>query len=123
MKRPKMHVHDLVQGAADEIATPSHANPSDPAREASTSHGRARASGDYPVDLRVTVFRGYFVAIIAGREQRSPDRQIAERKRHPLNKLGNIVATLLFSTAIGLAIYGLQVTLGFWVVTRYLVSP
>jgi len=119
-----MHVHDLVQGAADGIATPSHANPSDPAREASTSDGcRARASGDYPVDLRVTVFRGYFVAIIAGKEQRSPDRQIAERKRHPLNKLGNIVATLLFSTAIGLAIYGLQVTLGFWVVTRYLVSP
>ena len=55
----------------------------------------------HPLDLRVTLFGRAFIAIIGGREQRTPARRIVERGRHPLSSAGNI------AFLIGVAIIGL----------------
>jgi hypothetical protein len=74
----------------------------------------ARAWDEHPVNLRITVFGRYYVTIVAGKERRSVDRRIAERQNHRLNTLGNTLTALAFSTTVGLALYGLLMTLGLW---------
>lgn len=54
----------------------------------------------HPLDVRITLpwFGGpVFLALVGGRERRSQARRQAERRRHPLVSLGNVV---LF-TAVG----------------------
>ena len=48
--------------------------------------------GDHPVNMRVsirTLFRRYYIVLIAGPERRSEERRAEERKYHRFNKLGN----------------------------------
>ncbi|MBO6784735.1 MAG: hypothetical protein JJ899_15885 [Alphaproteobacteria bacterium] len=51
----------------------------------------------YPVDLRLTLplpGRPVFFSVVAGRERRSSERRAAERRRHPLHTIGNILFML-----------------------------
>ena len=48
----------------------------------------------HPVDIRLsipTLFRRYYVAVVAGPERRAPERRSMERQRHPLAGVGNIL--------------------------------
>ena len=51
-----------------------------------------------PVDIRITLFGWAYLVILGGRERRRPERQVEERKRHPLRTPGNIA----FLTAVAL---------------------
>ncbi len=57
----------------------------------------------HPLNLRVTLFGRAYLTILGGRERRSPERRIEERKRHPLRSPGNI-AFLIGVAIIGLAL-------------------
>jgi hypothetical protein len=62
--------------------------------------------GSHPVNIRITLpspWGRVFVLLLAGPERRSPDRRRAERARHPLATLGNILAMALFGSLVGLA--------------------
>lgn len=59
------------------------------------------------VNFRFTVL-GHFVNFIVGRENRGAARRAAEREKHPILTLGNMVALLLvcpFGIALGWAAY------------------
>lgn len=117
-----MSAQDVTQDAATEAVATGLASHADAVsiEEAPTGQdAAARAWGEHPVNLRITVFGRYYVTIVAGRERRSPDRRIAERQKHPLDKLGNTLATLAFSTTLGLALYALLMTL----VLRWILAP
>ena len=48
--------------------------------------------GDHPVNIRVsirTLFRRYYIVLIAGPERRSAERRVEERKYHRFSKVGN----------------------------------
>ncbi len=118
-----MSARDLTQDAAIEaVATglASHANAVSSGGAPAGQDAEARAWGEHSINLRITVFGRYYVTIVAGKERRSLDRQIAERQKHPLNTLGNTLAALAFSTTVGLALYGLQITLGLWCLKWFL---
>jgi hypothetical protein len=57
----------------------------------------------YPLSIRISLpFVRSFVAVIGGRERRSPERLIEEAKRHPLVTLANVafvtLLTVVFTT-------------------------
>jgi hypothetical protein len=83
----------------------------------------ARAWGEHPINLRMTILGHYYVAFVAGKERRSEERRIAERQKHPLDTLGNALLMLVLGSVIGLALYGLQMTLGLWALERFIVAP
>ena len=69
-------------GKAEEPATDQH----DPET--------ASWAGEHAVNIRLSiplVFRRFYVTIVAGPERRDRERLEAERARHPVYKLGNIV--------------------------------
>jgi hypothetical protein len=110
-----MSARDLRQVAAPEAAATSLASHADAVSSEGAPTGQdveARAWGEHPVNFRITVFGRYYVTIVAGKERRSLDRRIAERQNHRLNTLGNTLVALAFSITVGLALYGLQMTLG-----------
>ena len=63
-------------------------------------------SSDHPVNLRVSIplpFGRYYVTLVAGKERRSAERRAAERLKHPIVKLGNIIVLFGLGTFVGLA--------------------
>jgi hypothetical protein len=84
---------------------------------------RSRAWGDHPVNLRMTILGRYYVVQVAGKERRSEQRRIEERQKHPLDTLANALLMLIFGSMIGLALYGLQMTLCLWTLERFVVAP
>jgi hypothetical protein len=121
-----MSARDLTQNAATEaIATgcASHADASSSEGAPTGQGAEARAWGEHGVNLRITVFGRYYITIVAGKERRSLDRRVAERQKHPLNTPRNMLAALAFSAALGLALYGLQMTLGLWWLNRFMLAP
>ena len=61
---------------------------------------------DHPVNLRLSIpllFTRYYVTIVAGKERRSGERVVSERKKHPQMKLGNLVFMAACGTICGLA--------------------
>lgn len=57
--------------------------------------------GQHPLNLRVTLplpFRRWYVTLVAGPERRSTERLTAERDKHPLDTLPN----LMFLLSIGI---------------------
>ncbi len=59
----------------------------------------------HPVNIRLSIpllFGRYYVTLVAGKERRSGERQVSERKKHPLMKLGNIVVMAACGTICGL---------------------
>jgi hypothetical protein len=117
-----MSTQGVTQDAATEAVSTRLASHADAVSNEGTptaQDAEARAWGEHPVNLRITVFGRYYVAIVAGKERRSSDRRIAERQKHPLDTLGNTLATLAFSTTVGLAFYALLMTL----VLRWVLAP
>ena len=52
----------------------------------------------YPVNLRITIPffpRRIFLTLIVGTEKREPVRLRAERKHHPVDTLGNLIAVTM----------------------------
>jgi hypothetical protein len=118
-----MSARDLAKDAATEAvvtALVSHADAASSEGAPTGQDAEARAWGEHPVNLRITVFGRYYVTIVAGKERRRVDRRIAERQSHPLNTRGNTLLALAFSTTVGLALYGLLMTLGLWWLNRFL---
>ena len=63
----------------------------------------------HPVNLRVTLFGSFYVVILAGREQRSRERRVVEREKHPLHTPGNLVLLAVIGV-LGLGVgYALRV--------------
>ena len=63
-------------------------------------------SSDHPVNLRLSIpllFGRYYVTLVAGKERRSVERRSAERLKHPIGKLGNIIVLFGLGTFVGLA--------------------
>ncbi len=57
--------------------------------------------GQHPLNLRVTLplpFRRWYVTLVAGPERRCAERLVAEREKHPLDTLPN----LMFLLSIGI---------------------
>jgi hypothetical protein len=120
-----MRARDLAQDAATEAAVTalaSHAGAASREEAPTGQDAAARAWDEHPVNLRITVFGRYYVTIVAGKERRSVDRRIAERHNRRLNTLGNTLTALAFSTTVGLALYGLLMTLGLWLLNWFLAS-
>lgn len=68
----------------------------EPTAPATSQHDRETASwaDDHAVNIRLSiplVFRRFYVTIVAGPERRDRERLEAERAKHPVCKLGNIV--------------------------------
>jgi hypothetical protein len=77
---------------------------------ASEAPGAAQGSrewgSNHPVNIRLSVpllFGRYYVTLVAGKERRSADRRVAERAKHPVGRLGNIVVFFALGVFIGLA--------------------
>jgi hypothetical protein len=78
----------------------------------------ARTWGSHKIDIRLSfpllLWRYYFV-LLAGREQRPPERRKQEGGRHPFASLGNAVITVIFCLVVGipilLSLYLLQAAL------------
>lgn len=88
-------------------ATQPPASPPVGAGEApGAAHGSREWSSDHPVNIRLSVpflFGRYYVTLVAGKERRSPERRAAERDKHPVGKIGNIVVFFALGVFIGLA--------------------
>ena len=57
----------------------------------------------HPIDIRFTVFGRVFMVILGGRERRNRQRRIAERSRHPLRTVANILF-LIWVSVMGLTL-------------------
>ena len=55
---------------------------------------------EHPINIRAT-FRRFFITLVAGINQRNPDRREEDRKVHPLKTMSN----LLFMAAAVVAVY------------------
>jgi hypothetical protein len=72
----------------------------------------------HPVDIRLTVpllFGKVYLTVVAGYERRSAARLRAERRLHPLLKMGNTVMFLAFGTIVGLALLSIVQLISYWV--------
>jgi hypothetical protein len=75
-------------------------------------------SGSHPINIRLTVpllFTRAYITVVAGSERRSAERRRAEKRLHPLLKLGNVLLFLIFGSLVGLAILGVLQIVSFWV--------
>jgi hypothetical protein len=71
------------------------------------SPGERAWPGSHPINVRLSIplfVNRYYLTIVAGRERRSPERLVAERRKHPLKTLGNVVFAFIVGTIIGLAL-------------------
>jgi hypothetical protein len=95
------------------------------ARQEAADGSRSAAWLDHPIDIRLSVpilSKRYYVTVVAGKERRRPERLVSERAKHPLDLRANLVVVLATSCIIGLALFGMQMTLGLWTVERLLVA-
>lgn len=93
---------------ASEIVTPEGEGPENSVASASGRNGQSGAKewGRHPVNIRVSVplgFGRYYVTIVAGRERRSRERLVTERRKHPLLSFGNLSVFFTFGVICGLA--------------------
>lgn len=75
--------------------------PSAGPKKAEPSKTFSRDWDQHPLNLRVTLplpFRRWYVTLVAGPERRDMERLVAERKKHPLDTLPN----LMFLLSIGI---------------------
>ena len=78
-------------------------------------------ASDHPVNIRLSiplVFRRFYVTIVAGTERRDRERLEAERVRHPLCKLGNIVFLGYSGLIVMLALSALVIGAGAFFIGR-----
>lgn len=119
----------MTQHAETEpVATVVTSEPDPIASEAApTVEGsRGVAWEEHPVNIRLSlplVSTRYYLTIVAGKERRSAARRVSERRKHPLDTFGNILLMVVIGCVLGLALYGLQMTLGLWALERFIVVP
>ncbi len=81
------------------------------------SPGGRNWGNEHPVNIRLSIplpFRRCYLTIVGGQERRSPERRRAERAKHPLVTLGNIVFLAAAGVVIGLAgLAGIQMFVAF----------
>jgi hypothetical protein len=114
-------VTQLAETGPNAVVAPSHARQ----EAAEGDQSRSADWAEHPIDIRLSVpflSRRYYLTVVAGKERRRPERLVSERARHPLDLRANIVVVLTVSCIIGLALFGLQMTLGLWTFERLLVS-
>lgn len=71
--------------------------------------------GQHPVDIRLSVpllFGRFYMALVAGRERRSMARLVQERGKHPLGRLGNLIALGAIAVTVGLAVLAVLLLAG-----------
>jgi len=78
----------------------------------------ARTWGSHTIDIRWSfplLWRRFYLVLLAGREQRPPERRAQEPDRHPFANLGNAIITVIFCLVVGipilLSLYLLQAAL------------
>jgi hypothetical protein len=62
--------------------------------------------GRHPVNIRLSVpllVGRFYIALVAGPEQRSTARLVQESSKHPLGRLGNLIALATIAATVGLA--------------------
>ena len=82
---------------------------------------RASWTGNHPVNIRLSIplpFRRFYITIVAGPERRDRERLEAERFRHPLCKLGNIVFLGYSGLIVMLALSALIIGAGVFFIGR-----
>lgn len=78
-------------------------------------------AGDHPVNIRLSIplpFRRFYITVVAGPERRGRERLEAERDRHPLCKLGNIVFLGYSGLIVMLALSAMIIGAGAFLVGR-----
>ncbi len=61
---------------------------------------------NHAVDIRLSFpffSRGFYIALLAGREQRTLARRLVERVQHPVGRLANIIVMIALMATFGLA--------------------
>ena len=69
----------------------------------------------HAVNIRLSIpffFCRFYLTIVAGRERRSPDRLVKERRKHPLITFGNMAFIFALGCVGGLALLALMQFLG-----------
>ena len=72
--------------------------------------GAREWSADHPVNIRLSIplgFGRYYLTIVGGKERRAPERRAAERLKHPLLTIGNVIVfavVLALGTATGFVV-------------------
>jgi|GEM_PF-2948527 len=68
-----------------------------------------QAGREHGVDIRLTLFRRYYLVVLAGHERRHRARRRQERRRHPVLRAANVifvnVVVLLLALAIAAGLY------------------
>ncbi len=82
-----------------------------PANSPEIDQSRDETWAGHAVNLRITlplpIMGKHYLVLLAGKEQRSPKRLEAERRRHPIITYGNITVLALTGTVIGLTAFSL----------------
>lgn len=76
---------------------------------------------DHAINLRLTIplpFASYYLAIVGGKERRSPERRREERQKHPLATKWNILFLAVFGFITGLAMVTVIQTIGVLMLER-----
>ena len=113
MAAPALQIHDQAHAPHTPSATLARllAHVPDPVRSGFTSDQLAALDGALadepqhrpPVNIRFTLFGRVFLVILAGREARHRRRRTAERSRHPLRTVANILF-LVWVAVMGLTL-------------------
>ncbi len=77
--------------------------------------------GRHPVNLRLSIplpFGRYYVTLVAGKERRSADRLVSERRKHALLTLGNVAVFFGLGCVCGLALLALFQLAGAYLLTQ-----
>ena len=65
--------------------------------------------GQHPVDIRLSIpslFRRYYIVLLAGPERRSAERRAEEKQRHPFGKLANLLfVAMILALGVYLAVF------------------
>jgi hypothetical protein len=103
---------DLFDSGNGEPAGAADAAPAGPSDEHGALSSRHRPwSSNHRVNIRVSVpliFGRYYLSIVAGKERRSEQRRAAEKRKHPLNTIGNVIFLSAVGIIVGLALMTLM---------------
>ena len=108
---------DLAEGSArrffDSLPVDVRASLTEHQRDALTTAAEQFNGSHHATDIRLSIpffFKRYYLVLLGGEERRGKARLAAERGRHPLATLGNLLCLMLlgvFSTFVGGLIFTL----------------
>ena len=113
-------------GAAETAGRPGDAPPAAPSYPGADAR---RWSNTHPINIRLSIpvpgLGRWYLTVVGGRERRSADRLVEERRKHPLLTYGNVVFFFAIGTVVGLASLTLLHVAAIWVLEQHgaLVAP